>query len=113
MSRLSSKKFRESGITLLTRMTLSLFDATAREFAGSTDQSIREGRYARGQLFSSALRDQVPRCGHVLDFGCGPGRIARLVAAQGFTVHGVDGSEGMLAEARKHCFDCLGRTAIS
>lgn len=37
----------------------------------------------------------------ILDLGCGTGRHASLLAGKGYLVHGVDISEGMLAEARE------------
>ncbi len=84
-------------------MNFSLFDQTAKQFAHSTDQLVEAGRYVRGQMFLSALQSHVQKSGSVLDYGCGPGRIASLVAATGLSVLGVDGSEAMLAEARRHC----------
>ncbi|XVV13985.1 class I SAM-dependent methyltransferase [Actinoplanes sp. CA-131856] len=40
--------------------------------------------------------------GDVLDVGTGSGQVARIVAALGHRVTGIDLSEGMLDEARKH-----------
>jgi ubiquinone/menaquinone biosynthesis C-methylase UbiE len=45
-------------------------------------------------MFASEL---PPGC-HVLDLGCGTGRIAREMLARGFTVTAVDNSDDMLAE---------------
>ncbi|MFD4737029.1 class I SAM-dependent methyltransferase [Streptomyces virginiae] len=42
----------------------------------------------------------TPPGGSVLELGVGTGRIAVPLAGQGFTVHGIDGSEPMLAELR-------------
>ncbi|MGW3322696.1 class I SAM-dependent methyltransferase [Streptomyces virginiae] len=42
----------------------------------------------------------TPPGGSVLELGVGTGRIAVPLAGQGFTVHGIDGSEAMLAELR-------------
>jgi ubiquinone/menaquinone biosynthesis C-methylase UbiE len=46
------------------------------------------------------LMDLTPGM-HVLDAGCGTGRLAKVMAEKGCRVTGVDQSPGMLAEARK------------
>lgn len=77
-----------------------LFDRTAQAFADGIDRSIAAHRYLRGALFVEAVERHVPRGGRILDFGCGPGRIARLVAGAGYSVEGVDPSPGMIDLAR-------------
>ncbi|MBW7935103.1 MAG: class I SAM-dependent methyltransferase [Gemmatimonadaceae bacterium] len=52
-----------------------------------------------GPLLRAAVGDVRGR--RALDFGCGTGRHALWLAAQGATVTAVDFSDGMLAEARK------------
>lgn len=47
------------------------------------------------------LKKNNPSGTTVLELGCGTGRHASMLAEQGFTVHGVDISEDMLAEANK------------
>lgn len=48
------------------------------------------------------LRSILPGEGlHVLDAGCGTGFLTMLLAELGHTVHGVDLSEGMMADAKK------------
>lgn len=79
--------------------TTSLFDESARDFAGSTDALIVRNEYRRGELFVRAVKDAIPFAGEILDYGCGPGRIARLIALEGYRVHGLDPSAGMLSEA--------------
>jgi ubiquinone/menaquinone biosynthesis C-methylase UbiE len=49
----------------------------------------------------------------VLDAGCGPGRDSLLLAQRGFIVQAIDLSEGMLAQARQHCFDQPGSERIT
>ena len=79
----------------------SLFDRSARDFAAGTDALINAGRYTRGHLFVAAVKRAVNAGGEVLDYGCGPGRLARLIATEGYRVLGVDPSAGMLEEAER------------
>jgi 2-polyprenyl-3-methyl-5-hydroxy-6-metoxy-1,4-benzoquinol methylase len=77
----------------------SLFDETAGEFARGTDSLIQQQRYKRGDLIvAAAVRHAVPG-GFVLDYGCGPGRIACLLGDRGFRVRAVDPSPVMIHEA--------------
>lgn len=48
-----------------------------------------------------ALLDTLPGAGSVLDIGCGAGRISLWLAGDGYTVTGVDVSEGLLSAARE------------
>ena len=76
-----------------------MFTATATEFAGGADRLVEEGKYVRGELFVRAAKRFVRPGGKILDYGCGPGRIAVLLARSGFRVQGVDPAPGMLREA--------------
>ena len=76
-----------------------MFDETAHAFAAITDTAIANNAYVRGTLFVEAVKVAVPPGGRVLDYGCGPGRLARLLAQEGYRVYGVDPSAGMIAEA--------------
>lgn len=77
-----------------------LFDRTAEAFARNADAKIEAGRYVRGQLFVEAVTRSVPKGGRVLDYGCGPGRIARLLALEGYAVEALDPSPQMVEVAR-------------
>lgn len=81
--------------------SLQLFDETAAEFASVTDRLIASGRYRRGDFFICMARKHITPGSHILDHGCGPGRITRLLAEEGFVVHGVDPSPAMIREARR------------
>ena len=60
-------------------------------------------RYLQADM-SPLYRDIIPELppgGSVLEIGCGNGRDARNLAAQGFRVTATDASEGMLEEATR------------
>jgi len=50
------------------------------------------------QRFAAQVRDRGP----VWDLGCGPGQTVRYLSDQGIDISGLDLSEKMLEEARKH-----------
>jgi SAM-dependent methyltransferase len=77
----------------------TLFTRTASEFVGTADRLIEEGKYVRGELFVKAAKHFVRPGGKILDYGCGPGRLAVLLARSGFRVQGIDPAPGMLREA--------------
>ncbi|MCA9385597.1 class I SAM-dependent methyltransferase [Candidatus Dojkabacteria bacterium] len=43
----------------------------------------------------------------ILDIGCGNGEFCRLLSSKGASVMGLDGSERMIAEAKKVCTNCV------
>ncbi len=77
----------------------SLFDETAGEFARGTDSLIQQQRYRRGDLIVAAAERHAVPGGFILDYGCGPGRIACLLGDRGFRVRAVDPSPEMILEA--------------
>ncbi|HXY39384.1 MAG TPA: class I SAM-dependent methyltransferase [Vicinamibacteria bacterium] len=80
-------------------------EASAVEYFG--EQADRwQGLYAlkpafrdRLDLFVGSLLRLAPPPGRVLDFGCGPGVVSLALAAQGYEVLGVDGSQRMIDQA--------------
>src|SRR3981081_480280 len=96
-------------------VTSPLFEVTAESFAANTDAQIASDTYRRGELFLEAARKWIPSNGRVLDYGCGPGRIAHILAVGGYRVVGVDPSPAMIREANRqgpvaqlefeNCFD--------
>lgn len=74
----------------------STFDAYTRCY----DLLYRDKDYAAETAFVAAhLRRRAPGARHVLELGCGTGGHAEHLARLGYTVHGVDLSESMLARA--------------
>lgn len=78
-----------------------LFDQVAGKFAGDIDQAISDGRYIRGELFVQLARQAIAPGSFTLDYGCGPGRLSRLMEGCGLRVRGVDTSPGMIEQAQK------------
>jgi SAM-dependent methyltransferase len=77
-----------------------VFDAYARYY----DLLYRDKDYASESEYVAAhIRNHSPQARHILELGCGTGAHAEHLARMGYTVHGVDLSEAMLAraEARK------------
>ena len=55
---------------------------------------------AEARYVHTLIQRYQPRAASVLDLGCGTGRHALLLAAQGYQVVGIDGSQEMLARAQ-------------
>ncbi len=53
------------------------------------------------EYVESHIRKDIPKAKHILELGCGTGAHAEHLARMGYTVHGVDMSEKMLARAEK------------
>lgn len=85
---------------------MSVFDSAASRFAESTDRAIAAGNYLRGRLAVQMTSAATRAGGLVLDYGCGPGRLAWLLAKEGFRVRGVDTSKTMIDLAMQ--LDCSG-----
>jgi SAM-dependent methyltransferase len=79
--------------------SVQLFDQSAEAFARGTDAQIGAGSYIRGDLFTGMASRYFGHGGRVLDYGCGPGRIALALGLKGYDVIGVDKSPGMLHAA--------------
>jgi SAM-dependent methyltransferase len=80
-----------------------VFDAYARYY----DLLYRDKDYAaEAEYVAAHIRERAPRATRILELGCGTGGHAEHFARNGFTVHGVDLSDAMLAraEARKDGF---------
>ena len=53
-------------------------------------------------VLNQLLLTELPAGAHILDLGCGTGRIAALLLERGYDVTGIDNSAGMLALARQN-----------
>ncbi len=77
-----------------------VFDTYARYY----DLLYRDKDYSgESEYVAAHIRKQAPKSKRILELGCGTGAHAEHLARMGYTVHGVDMSEAMLAraEARK------------
>lgn len=71
------------------------------EYSGYYDLLYRDKDYsAEAEFVKSLLRTHHTSVLTVLELGCGTGRHAELLVLQGFRLHGVDRSKGMLDEAQ-------------
>ncbi|MFK7875337.1 MAG: class I SAM-dependent methyltransferase [Paracoccaceae bacterium] len=75
--------------------TLAVYDAKAGEYA----TCFSKGDHPDTQL--RAFLDALPHAATVLDLGCGPGRTAGLMAAEGHAVTATDASAEMVKLATK------------
>lgn len=75
-----------------------VFDSYARYY----DLLYREKNYAaEAKYVASHIQRQTPNVKRILELGCGTGAHAEHLARMGYTVHGVDLSETMLARAER------------
>lgn len=75
------------------------YDAIATAYAEHAAGEMDRRFWDRAVL--AAFAEAVGDSGPVADIGCGPGRIAAHLAAQGIRVHGIDLSPAMVELARK------------
>ncbi len=80
---------------------VELFNRTASRSVAAGDQLIARGRYLRGALFRDAVRSGLPAGATILDYGCGRGRISRMIAQCGFRVDARDPSSESLRDAKE------------
>ncbi|MEX0340445.1 MAG: class I SAM-dependent methyltransferase [Arenibacterium sp.] len=76
------------------RQTLKVYDEKAQTY---TDMVAEFDDPA----FEAFVAD-IPKGGHILDLGCGPGHVAARFADQGFQVTALDGSAEMVRRAAAH-----------
>jgi ubiquinone/menaquinone biosynthesis C-methylase UbiE len=87
------------------------WDAQAARFDEEIDHGLREPE-AR-DAWRRRLQAWLPEPpGTVLDLGCGTGSLSQLALDAGFSVHGVDLSPAMVAEANRRCAGRDARFAV-
>lgn len=82
----------------------AVYDASASRYVesvGITIGTATEGPIDRALLFAFVEFVANGRQGQVADVGCGPGRVAAVLAAHGLDAIGIDPSVAMLEEARR------------
>jgi len=77
---------------------IPLYDKYAKAYASNTNQKILQFQLNK---FISMLKKKAK----ILDVGCGCGRDAEYFKSEGFSVTGIDLSEGMLNEAKNKAKD--------
>jgi SAM-dependent methyltransferase len=75
--------------------TIRTYNTKAGDYAALADTS-------RPMPLLERFLDSLPKAGHVLDLGCGPGRSAARMAARGYQVTAMDASAEMIARAARH-----------
>lgn len=84
-------------------MARAVYDATAEAYVRLVGTGVTpafEGPIDRAFLAAFVEHVTEGAAGPVADVGCGPGRVAAFLAANGLDVVGIDVSGGMLAAAR-------------
>lgn len=77
---------------------MAVFNAYARFY----DLLYRDKNYSEEIAFVvDLMRTHAPEAQELVDFGCGTGRHATLLAERGYRVHGIDRSADMLKAARE------------
>jgi SAM-dependent methyltransferase len=92
-------------------MTLAAGTPNFRKYSAVYDLLYRDKDYAgEADYVARALRSDLPVVRSVLELGSGTGRHGRLLAANGFAVHGVERSPDMVALAKSsaHMVDTAG-----
>ncbi|THH35062.1 class I SAM-dependent methyltransferase [Aliishimia ponticola] len=77
------------------RQTLDVYDARATEYADLTTDGVPDTQLRH-------FLDLLPDASDVLDLGCGPGRSAMMIAAEGHRVTATDASAQMVDLAKAH-----------
>lgn len=73
-----------------------VFNSYARYY----DLLYRDKDYAgESEYVAAHISEQIPKANKILELGCGTGAHAEYLARMGYTVHGIDMSEAMLARA--------------
>ena len=88
----NNKSMKQKAATGLITQNKETYNAFAKEFSASRDKFWEELSF----LAEHAVPDD-----HVLDIGCGNGRLAPLILERHATYTGVDNSAGLITEAKR------------
>ncbi len=77
------------------------YDAVAAAYASDLAEEILAKPIERGMLLAFAELVRAGGPGTVGDVGCGPGHMAKHLSSHGLTMHGIDISSEMIAEAQR------------
>lgn len=75
---------------------------TLAAYASRVDEYLSMSHKGKPQQDLREFIAVLPKSGHVLDLGCGPGMYAAVMVAAGLTVDATDASAEMVASARDH-----------
>jgi 2-polyprenyl-3-methyl-5-hydroxy-6-metoxy-1,4-benzoquinol methylase len=79
---------------------IKIFAEGVSVFTSDTDLKIQTNKYTRGKYFLDLVLEFLPKGANILDYGCGPGRISKLLGNKGFLVTGVDPVQGYIDECK-------------
>jgi 2-polyprenyl-3-methyl-5-hydroxy-6-metoxy-1,4-benzoquinol methylase len=85
--------------TLSPDPTVAMFDEAAERGTRHVDALIATGTYKRATVLMEAIRRVALPAERILDYGCGAGRISRMIAAEGFTVVGLEPSVQLIRKS--------------
>ena len=84
-----------------------LFNISAKRPTKKLDQKILNGTYERGNIFLKCVKKYRKKNDKILDYGCGRGRISKILSENGFRVVGVDLSKKSIEAAKNQRIDGL------
>jgi SAM-dependent methyltransferase len=98
-------KRREYALKILSLSPHYFFDSDQPKYNGLSkkeyfEEAFRIGREGRQRIHDEILKDRMSTQDIVIDYGCGPGFLARVLAQHVKKVYAFDISEGVLACAR-------------
>ena len=107
LKRAPEAKRREYALKILSLSPHYFLDADDPKYNGYSrqrylDEAFRTGRAGRQRIYDEILKDRLSPDYIVIDYGCGPGFLARVLAQNVKQVYAFDISPGVLACARIH-----------
>jgi cyclopropane fatty-acyl-phospholipid synthase-like methyltransferase len=102
LDRSTGEKMRKRALRLLSLSPHYFLNAETPEFKQLSRDEYLEAEYrssirSRRQIFDGILKDRLEPTDHILDYGCGPGFLAKIMSEYAEKVYACDISEGALA----------------